>query len=59
MGRAGTARQLEGLALEEALLALFDAEGLAEDLLAEPALFFTVDFELDFFDACAFPLWLE
>jgi len=51
--------QFEPLALDEALLVLFDADGLADDLLVDAPLFFTVDFELDFLDACAFPLRLE
>ena len=57
---AGTGvRQFELLALDEALLVLFDADGLADDLLVDAPLFFTVDAELDFLDACAFPLRLE
>lgn len=49
---AGTGvRQFELLALDEALLVLFDADGLADDLLLDAVLFFTVDFELDFLDA--------
>ena len=51
--------QFEPLAFDEALLALFDADGLADDLLVDAPLFFTVDVELDFLDACAFPLRLE
>jgi hypothetical protein len=47
------------LALDVALFGLFEADGLADDLLAELPLFFAVDFELDFLEACAFPLWLE
>ena len=39
-------------------LALFDADGPA-DVPAELALFFAVDFELDFFAACALPPRLE
>jgi len=51
--------QFEPLALDEALLVLFDADGLADDLLVDAPLFFTVDAELHFLDACAFPLRLE
>ena len=51
--------QFEPLALDEALLVLFDADGLADDLLVDAPLFFTVDAELDYLDACAFPQRLE
>jgi len=52
----------EDAVLDDPLLAfdeLFDADGFADALPAEPVLFFAVDFEPGFFEAWAFPPWLE